>query len=432
MDVSVENTGGLGRRMTVQVPAERVDQEVQSRLQSMTRTVRLDGFRPGKVPLKVVEQKYGEQVRLEVVNQVVHSTIQEALTQENLRPAGEPHVEPGQSRPGEPLEYVATFEIFPELAGSLNFAFTINKPAVDISDTDVDAMIDNLRKQRATWNVVERAAQLNDQVSIDFEGTVEDGKPFTGNKGEKMPIVLGSSSMVPGFEEQLVGVSAGEEKTVEVRFPENYPSTEIAGKTAQFKVKVHSVSEMALPDLDDAFARAFGVDEKGIAGLREEVTANMRRELKGLLVARMKDEVFGKLLENNPVEAPRNLIDSEIEQLKTREGMQGFDAQSLEANAQKRIKLGVLVSEIARQNQIQVDPDRVRDTIETIAGSYEKPEEVVQWYYGNQEMLAGVQSAVMEEQVVDWIMAHSGAEVKEEDMSFQALVDAAKQAKEQG
>ena len=432
MDVSVENTGGLGRRMTVQVPAERVDQEVQSRLQSMTRTVRLDGFRPGKVPLKVVEQKYGEQVRLEVVNQVVHSTIQEALTQENLRPAGEPHVEPGQSRPGEPLEYVVTFEVFPELAGSLNFGFTINKPAVDISDTDVDAMIDNLRKQRATWNVVERAAQLNDQVSIDFEGTVEDGKPFTGNKGEKMPIVLGSSSMVPGFEEQLVGVSAGEEKTVEVRFPENYPSTEIAGKTAQFKVKVHSVSEMALPDLDDAFARAFGVDEKGIAGLREEVTANMRRELKGLLVTRMKDEVFGKLLENNPVEAPRNLIDSEIEQLKIQEGMQGFDAQSLEANAQKRIKLGVLVSEIARQNQIQVDPDRVRGTIETIAGSYEKPEEVVQWYYGNQEMLAGVQSAVMEEQVVDWIMAHSGAEVKEEDMSFQALVDAAKQAKEQG
>ena len=199
MDVSVENTGGLGRRMTVQVPAERVDQEVQSRLQSMTRTVRLDGFRPGKVPLKVVEQKYGEQVRLEVVNQVVHSTIQEALTQENLRPAGEPHIEPGESRPGEPLEYVATFEVFPQLAGSLNFGFIINKPAVDISDTDVDAMITNLRKQRATWNVVERAAQHNDQVSIDFEGTVEDGKPFTGNKGEKMPIVLGSGSMVPGL-----------------------------------------------------------------------------------------------------------------------------------------------------------------------------------------------------------------------------------------
>jgi trigger factor len=432
MDVSVENTGGLGRRMTVKVPAERVDQEVQSRLQSMSRTVRLDGFRPGKVPLKVVEQKYGEQVRLEVVNQVVHSTIQEALTQENLRPAGEPHVEPGESRPGEPLEYVATFEVFPELAGSLNFGFTINKPAVDISDNDVDAMIDNLRKQRATWNVVERAAQHNDQVNIDFEGTVDDGKPFTGNKGEKMPIVLGSNSMVPGFEEQLAGVSAGEEKTVEVTFPENYPSTGIAGKTAHFKVKVHSVSEMALPDLDDAFARAFGVDEKGIAGLREEVTANMQRELKGLLVARMKEEVFGKLLEQNPVEVPRNLIDSEIEHLKTQEGMQGFDAQTLEANAQKRIKLGVLVSEIARQNQIQVDPDRVRGTIETIAGSYEKPEEVVQWYYGNQEMLAGVQSAVMEEQVVDWVMAHSGAEVKEEDMSFQALVDAAKQAKEQG
>jgi trigger factor len=431
MDVSVENTGGLGRRMTVQVPAERVDQEVQSRLQSMSRTVRLDGFRPGKVPLKVVEQKYGEQIRLEVVNQVMHSTMQEALAQENLRPAGEPHIEPRDSKAGEPLEYIATFEVFPELEGSINYEFSINKPVVEITDSDVDTMLDNLRKQRATWSVVERAAQNNDQVSIDFEGTV-DGKPFTGNKGEKMPIVLGSGSMIPGFEEQLVGASTGEEKNLTVTFPDTYPSSEVAGKPAQFRIKVHSVAEMTLPPLDDDFARAFGVAGKGMAGLREEVTANMQRELKGLVTARLKDEAFSGLLKKNPVEVPRNLIDGEIDQLKLQEGKQGLDAAVLEAEAERRVKLGVLVSEIVKQNQIQIDPDRVREAIESIAASYEKPEEVVQWYYGNQEMLAGIQSAVMEEQVVEWILEHSDATVNEEKLSFQGLVDAAKQTKGQG
>jgi trigger factor len=431
MDVSVENTGGLGRRMTVQVPAERIDQEVSSRLQSMTRTVRLDGFRPGKVPLKVVEQKYGGQVRLEVINQVMHATMQEALAQENLRPAGEPHVQPKDSQAGEPLEYVVTFEVFPELDGNIDYGFTVNKPLVEISETDVDAMLENLRRQRATWSVVDRAAQNHDQVVIDFEGTV-DGNPFTGNRGEKMPIVLGSGGMIPGFEEQLVGSSPSEEKILEVTFPESYPSSEVAGRTAQFRVKVHDVAEMTLPPLDDEFARAFGVAEKGMDGLREEVTANMQRELKGLITSRLKDEVFSGLLAKNPVEVPRNLIDGEIDQLKQQEGKQGLEATLLEAEAERRVKLGVLVSEIVKQNQIQIDPDRVREAIETIAASYEKPEEVVQWYYGNQEMLAGIQSAVMEEQVVEWVLEHSGTEVNEQTMSFQALVDAAKQAKGQG
>jgi trigger factor len=427
MEVSVENTGGLERRMTVKVPGERVDQEVGSRLQSMSRTVRLDGFRPGKVPLRVIEKKYGQQVRLEVINQVVNATMQEALTQENMRPAGEPSIEPKNSQPGEPLEYTATFEIFPELSGSIQYGFKVTKPLVEISEDDISGMLDNLRKQRATWNAVERAAQSGDQVTIDFEGSI-DGAAFAGNKAEKMPIEIGSGSMIAGFEEQLIGVSAGDENNLEVRFPDDYPSAEVAGKNASFAVKVHTISEMVLPELDDDFARAFGIAAGGMDGLRQEVTNNMQRELKGLINSKLKEQVFGGLLEHNPIEVPRNLIASEVQQLQSQQGNQGADAAALEASAERRVKLGVIVSEIVKQNQLQVDPERVRNLVETIAASYEKPEEVVQWYYGNQEMLAGVQSAVIEEQVVDWVVEHGDIDVDEQKTSFNELVEEAKQS----
>ncbi len=428
MQVSVENTGGLERRMTVQVPAERVDQEVGSRLQSMSKSVRLDGFRPGKVPLGVVEKKFGKQVRLEVMNQVIHSTLQEALTQENLRPAGEPKIEPNESQPGEVLEYVATFEVFPELAGAIDDNFTITRPVVKVTDTEIDAMLEKLRKQRATWTEVERDARLDDQVVIDFEGRIN-GEPFSGNKGERMPLELGSNSMIPGFEEQLVGVSSGAEKTLRITFPEDYPSAEVAGKDAEFNIKVHGVSEMVLPELDDDFARAFGVADRGMGGLREEVTSNMQRELKQLLKGNLKDQVFSGLLEKNQVEVPRSLIENEIVQLRSQQDYQGLDTDALQNMAERRVKLGVLISEVVKQNQIQIDPDGVREAVETIASSYEKPEEVIQWYYGNQEMLAGIQSAVLEDQVVDWLIENGGLKVVEKQTSFDELVEATRQSK---
>ena len=428
MEVSVENAGGLERRMKVQVPAERVDQEVQSRLQSMSKTIRLDGFRPGKVPISVIEKKYGNQVRLEVVNQVINSTLQEALVQENIRPAGDPDVTPGDSIPGAPLEYTATFEVFPEFNSGIDYSFKVRKPIVEVSETDVESMLDNLRKQRATWNAVDRPAALDDQVTIDFEGSIN-GESFTGNKAENMPIVLGSNSMIPGFEEQLAGVSAGGEKSLDVTFPENYGSAEVAGKSAQFKVKVQQVAEMVLPELDDDFARAFGIQENGIAGLREEVTNNMRRELKQLISSNLKDQVFGGLLASNPVEVPRKLIDNELVVLQAQQKDQEVDASVQEASAERRVKLGVLISEIVKQNQLQVDPDRVREAVETIAASYEKPDEVVQWYYGNQEALSGVQSAVLEEQVVEWVIENSDVEVEDWKTEFADLVDNAKHSK---
>ena len=427
MEVSIENTGGLSRRMTVQVPAERIDQEVDSRLKSMSQTVRLDGFRPGKIPMKVIEQKYGQQVRLEVIDQVVNSTLQDAFTQENLRPAGTPDVEPKVAPAGQPLEYVATFEIFPELTTGVNYSFSVVRPLIEIVDNDVQEMLENLRKQRATWNEVKRPSAMSDQVTIDYEGTV-DGNSFTGNKAEKMPVALGSKSMIPGFEEQLIGVSADEEKTLDITFPDDYPSTEVAGKAANFNVKIHSVSEMVLPEMDDEFAAAFGVSEGGMQALADEIRNNMERELKGLIRSKMKSQVFDGLLLNNPVEVPKSLIESEIRTLQQQEGNQELDASALQDSAEKRVKLGVIVSEIAKQNQIQLDPDRVRELVETIAASYEKPEEVVQWYYGNQEMLSGAQSAVIEEQVVEWVVDHSGVDVNDEKTTFLDLVEEAKQS----
>ena len=427
MEVSIENTGGLSRRMTVQVPAERVDVEVNSRLKSMSQTVRLDGFRPGKIPMKVIEQKYGQQVRLEVIDQVVNSTLQDAFSQENLRPAGTPDIKPKDSPAGEPLEYVATFEIFPELTTGVKYSFSVVRPLIEIIDKDVQEMLENLRKQRATWNEVTRPSASDDQVTIDYEGTV-DGNAFAGNKAEKMPVVLGSNSMIPGFEEQLIGASAGEDKTLDITFPEDYPSTEIAGKAAKFTVKVHSVSERVLPEMDDEFATAFGVSEGGMQALTDEIKNNMERELKGLIRSKMKSQVFDGLLSQNPVEVPASLVESEIRELQQQEGNQGLDASALKESAEKRVKLGVIVSEIAKQNQIQLDPDRVRELVETIASSYEKPEEVVQWYYGNQEMLSGAQSAVIEEQVVEWVVDHSGVDVNDEKTTFLDLVEEAKQS----
>jgi len=299
---------------------------------------------------------------------------------------------------------------------------------VEITEDDVAGMLENLRSQRGSWNAVERASQADDQVTVDFEGSV-DGQPFTGNKGEKVPVVLGSGAMVPGFEEQLIGVSAGDEKTLDITFPDTYPARDVAGKAASFNVKVHAVSEIELPALNDDFARAFGIEEAGIEGLKNEIRENMNRELKGLVASKLKEQVFNGLMDANPVEVPATLVDGEIQQLraKQQEGV-SQDASEIEAKAERRVKLGVIVSEIAKHNQLQIDPDRVRQMVETIASSYEKPEEVVQWYYGNQEMLSGVQSAVIEEQVVDWIVEHSGVDVKELKTTFSGLVEEAKQS----
>ena len=422
MQVSVENTSALERRMTVQIPAEQVDSVVKSRLQSMTRTVRLDGFRPGKVPFKVVERKFGPQVRLEALGEVISSTYQEALQQHNLRPAGDPRIEPPQSQGGETLEYVATFEVYPEFEPAAVSGIVVSRPKAEVTDGDVDGMLEKLRKQRVSWEPKDAAAALGDRVIIDFEGTI-DGESFSGNKASNLPLELGTRTMIDTFEEQLVGASAGEERTVDVTFPADYSFADVAGKPARFLVKVTQVQAAHLPDLGDDFANSFGISGGGLDGLRAEVRRNMERELNQTIKNKVKRQVFDALLEQNAIAVPRALVNSEIDALARQAEQQEQRAggpESFETEASRRVALGLIIGEIIRCNQIQVDPERVRAEIENISASYEKPEEVVQYYYSNRDALAGVQSYVMEDIVTEWVLDQ--AKVTDESATFDSVM----------
>jgi len=422
MQVSVETTSGLGRRMTVQIPADQIDQQVESKLKQLARSVRLDGFRPGKVPMGVVKKRYETQVRQETAGELIASSYEEALQQENLKPAGDPNIEQTRNQAGQELEYVAVFEVYPDVEPPQLNDITIKRMVAEIVDTDVDNMIEKLRKQRVTWTRAERESVEGDRLEIDFEGTV-DGQPFTGNAGQNVPLELGGGAMIPGFEEQLVGVSAGDRKTIEVTFPADYASREVAGKTAKFDVTVNAVAVAELPEINDEFVRAFGIVDGGIDKLREEIRNNMQRELAAGIKSKVKQQVFDALLEKANIDIPASLLDSEIDALiKREEGSAdtGADRSQFAEEARRRVSLGLMIAEIIQRDQLQVDPERVRETIENLAQSYEKPEEVVQWYYSNQEMLAGIQTLVMEDTVVEWISGQ--AKVEETPVTFDELM----------
>ena len=426
MQVSIESTGALGRRMTVQVPAERIDQEVANRLKSLARTARIDGFRPGKVPVSVVNQKFGRQVRQEVANEVMSASLQEALAQENLRPAAEPAVEPRVVDAGQALEFTATFEIFPEFEPVVPSARTIEKPLVEIQEQDIDAMLKKLQKQRMSWEKVDRAAAQGDRVTIDFEGRVQ-GEPFEGGQGKGVEVEIGSGKLIDGFEEGLVGAADGDERVLDLQFPDNYRNESIAGKPVRFEVVIRGVEEARLPAVDDDFARAFGVVEGGVDALRKEVKSNMERELDQAISSTVKDEVFDLLLENNPVDAPSALLEQEVdrlqhetsEQIGDRKGV-SLPREPFEARAARRVKLGLIIGEIVRRNNIRVDPERVRRTVESFAASYENPDEVVRWYYENPGALSTAQSVALEEQVMEWVLDRVA--VEEKPMDFEELM----------
>lgn len=422
MQVSVENTSALERRMTVRIPAEQVDSVVKTRLQSMTRTVRLDGFRPGKVPFKVVERKFGPQVRLEALGELISSTYQEAIQQQNLRPAGDPRIEPPQSEGGETLQYVATFEVYPDFEPAAVSAIKVTRPKAEVTDADVDGMLEKLRKQRVSWESKEDVAALGDRVIIDFEGTI-DGESFSGNKASNLPLELGSKTMIDTFEEQLVGAKAAEERSIEVKFPADYSFADVAGKPARFEVKISQVQAARLPELDDSFADSFGISGGGLEGLRAEVRRNMERELGQTIKNKVKRQVFDALMEQNAIDVPRALVSSEVDALARQaeqQGLQSGGREAFENEASRRVALGLIIGEIIRRNQLQVDPERVRAEVENLSASYEKPEEVVQYYYSNRDALAGVQSYVMEDIVTDWVLDQ--AQVTEESATFDSVM----------
>ena len=431
MQVSVETTSGLERQVTITVPAERIDQDVQKRVQQTARTARLDGFRPGKVPVKVVKNRYGKGIREEVLNQVIQETLFKATTDEKLQPANSPSIEFKNDKEGEDFQYVATFEVYPEIELADYASVEIEKQTAEVKDEDLDQMIETLRKQQASWDVVERAAEDGDRLNIDFAGTI-DGEAFDGGKGEGMDLVLGSNTMIPGFETGLVGASAGDERELDVTFPEDYHAEELKGKAAKFAVKVHSVSAQTLAELNEEFFSKFGMEEKTLDGFKAEVRKNMERELANTLKMKLKDQVFRELVKLNAIEIPGSLVDNEIDNLRRQAVQQfagpnaeGFDLNMLpkemfEEQAKSRVSVGLLVQEFIKANEVKVDDERVQETIKELAETYQEPQQVIDWYNSNQEMLSQIQSLVMEDQVVDQLLA--SAKVTEVEVSYEDAI----------
>ncbi len=425
MQVSVESGEGLERRLTVDLPADQVEAEVTKRLQQIGRTAKLDGFRPGKVPMNILRRTYGGQVLQEVYGHLIETSYQEAIQQEKLSPAGMPKIEPKAANEEGLFGYVATVEVMPEI--ELNkLEGTINRPVAEVVDQDIEDMIEKLRKQRATWNPVDRAAAEGDQVKISFEGKI-DGEVFEGGSAEDVPLVLGSKRMIEGFEDGLVGMIKEDKRTIELKFPDEYGVEDLAGKPVTFEVSVSEVAEEVLPEVDDAFAKEFGTDE-GVDKLKGDIRENMQRELAQRVQAKIKSQAMDLIYEKNPIEVPKAMMDEEIKtlqkQMMERLGQQGAGSLELprdmfEEQAKRRVSLGLVIGEIIKQNGIKIDEDRVRKTIEDFASSYEQPEEVVKYYYGNQEQLAAVQNVVLEDQVVDWVLEQT--EVIDEPTSFADL-----------
>jgi trigger factor len=432
MQVSVETVSNLQRRMTVQVPAERIEKEVDRRLKSLSKRVRIDGFRPGKVPLKVVQQRYGAGVFQEVVGEVVQSTYEEAIAQEKLQPAGGPSIEPKVMEPGKTLEYVATFEVFPEVTLADLGQVSVERPRVEIAEADVDKVIESLRRQRKVFVAVDRPAQEGDQVIVDFEGTL-DGEPFEGGKAEATPVELGAGQMLEAFETQLAGLRPGEEKTLDVPFPEGYPAEHLAGKTAQFAVKVREVREPTLPGVDEAFAESFGIKEGGVEKLREEVRANMTREVEQAVRNRVKGQVMDALYKAHELELPEALIKDEIERLR-KQAAARFGAQAEGINlpdelfaeeARRRVALGLIIRELVRSKDLKVDPEKIQAELERTAAGYEDPRQVINYYRTNPQAMSGLEAMVLEDEVVDWVM--SQGTVTERPMSFDELMNPQKE-----
>jgi trigger factor len=422
----VQSGEGLERHMTVGLVPEEIEAEVDKRLRDFARSARLPGFRPGKVPVKIMRQRYGERVLQEVFGELVQSTFSKAVAQEQLRPAGAPHIEPDIDKAGGRYAYKATFEVLPSFELGSLAGKTIKRPVSEVTDGDVDALIERLRVQRQTWSPVERPAEDTDQLTVSYKGSI-DGEEFPGGSNENATIVLGSGRMIEGFESGLVGASAGDERVIEVTFPEDYRAESLRGKTASFVVTVHAVAEPLLPELDAEFAKSFGIEDGDLERLREDVRRNMERELKQRIEGRVKQQAMDMLLEANPIELPRVLIQEEIRALKrqTRENV-GQSSVELpdalfEEQARRRVALGLIIAEVVKANGIQVDAKRVREAVEDMASTYEEPQEVVDFYYGSKEHLASFESLALEGQVVDWVQEQVA--VEDEPMSFKAVTE---------
>ncbi|RMD68560.1 MAG: trigger factor [Gammaproteobacteria bacterium] len=426
MHVSVEAGEGLERRIRGEIPPEQIEEAVQKRLKSLAKRTRIAGFRPGKVPLSVIRQRFGKQARKEAIAELVQSSLFEAIQRESLRIAGAPQVEAHPESSSKGVAYEAVVEVLPEITLASLEGFTVEKPVAEVTEEDVDRVLEVLRKQRTQWVEVDRPAQEGDRVTFDYKATI-DGEPFEGSEAQGVKVVLGSGELLPSFDENLLGVKAGETRTFKVAFPEDYGIKEVAGKEAEFTVQVKAVEEPKLPELDDEFAKSFGIQEGGLQALRQEVRETLEKELKRAIEKKVKEQVMDILLKAHPIELPKAMVQEEVQrmmaQLKEqlpKTSLKDLDPSLFEEAARRRVALGLIVGEIAKREGMTPDPERVRAEIENIASSYEQPEEVMQWIYSNRQQLADIEAKVLEDQVMEWVLQH--VQVKEVPTTFDALV----------
>ncbi|WP_150046289.1 MULTISPECIES: trigger factor [Methylomonas] len=429
MQVSVEKTSELNRKMTVSVSEDVFQEKLETRYRKLAKEVRVDGFRPGKVPTSMVKKLYAERVKQEVAGDLIQSTYYQALQQEALVPAGQPHITSSDDESG--FRYVAEFEVYPEISLAAAEGLEIQRPQATVTDADIDKMIERLRQQRKAWNVVERESRDGDKVTIHFSG-VSEGENFTNGKAENYVVEIGANQMIPGFEDELKGLSAGQSKTFSITFPEKYNSEKLAGKLAEFEIEMAKVEESVLPEIDAEFIKSYGVEEGDAGSFRNDVQANMERELAEGLKSKQKSAVLDALYEKVQIALPNALIDQEIQNLikpyadrAAKAGVKVEDlnlpTQMFEEQAKRRVALGLILGEIIRVNQIKVDAERVRAVIEEMAKSYERPEDVINWYYADNSRLNDVQQMVLEDQAVDWVVER--ARVTDLSVGFDDVMD---------
>lgn len=429
MQVSVEKTSELSRKMTVSVPEAVVQEKMAERLKSLTRSVKIDGFRPGKVPQHVVKKMFGDRIRGEIASELIKATYYDALQDQDLKPAGHPYIEPLDETEG--FKYTAVFEVYPEISLEGLDHLEVVRAVATVKDSDVDDMIEKLRAQKQNWHIVDRPAQEHDRVTISFSGTSDD-ENFTDGRVEDFQVVCGSKKMIPGFEDNLVGLETGANKTFTLTFPEDYDNKKLAGKAAQFDVNVVKVEKPLLPEIDADFVKAFGIEDGLVESFREDVRNNMERELEQALRSKLKSSVMDALYEKIQITVPNTLIDMEVESLMKpyietakRQKMKSEDLKLprdvFEGQAERRVALGLIIGEIIQKNAIKLDSNKVRSTIEDIAKSYERPEDVVNWYYSDESRLSDVQQMVLEDQAIEWLVAQ--AKVSDETVTFSDVMD---------
>lgn len=429
MQVTVETLEGLQRRLNITVPAANIEDAVAAELRNIAKNRRFDGFRKGKVPMKMVAKMYGKAVRQDVLGEVMQRHFIEAIVKEKINPAGAPTFAPVEIGEGKDLVFTATFEVYPEveLKGLENIA--VEKPAAEVTDADVAEMLETLRKQQATWKEVDEAAENGKRVSIDFVGSI-DGVEFEGGKAENFPLEMGAGRMIPGFEDGIVGKTKGMEFVIDVNFPEDYHAENLKGKAAKFAIKVNKVEARELPELNDEFVARFGVAEGGVDALKAEVRKNMERELKQAIKARIKEQAIEGLVKEDEIQVPSALIDQEINVLRQQaaqrfggnvEAAAQLPRELFEEQAKRRVVVGLLLGEVIRTHELKADEEKVKALITEMATAYEDPSEVVSYYEQNQQLMNNMRNVALEEQAVDAIIAK--AKVTEKAISFSELMN---------